>query len=459
MKINNDNKTIELKKFIEDRSNDIKEMMKSLSPKKKSLAFQRLPYYKRRRPKTPDIRNSPKCKNSSRTKFKKKKKNPQFVYYAKRYKMLKMEIDKENHNYANEENLSYKIPYKRIVKSEKFIYKSNKRGYFADQTFLGFKTCHWTDFPIKIEKKLNFCEEYFFGKLISFFRLGDYVIYQDPENIFSWPISSYSDPKQDYIDNNIIFSVIEGEKKLDKSMFNSLIATSEIDQKKDHQSTKNFNKQIYIMDSPKTIIKNTAIKAFKENIDGKCKFTKVIVDPSNEIANHLPCKKIFCHKKFAVKIIDLLTKNGFILMSLTEQQRLYLEKGHLMPYFDEPHTKIYEMYEKNIFGDLREKYERTPKAKRINYEKLKIPFFELKTQKKKFTYLVNCIKFGNIERGFEILDKDENKVGVVLRGSFCFTIGKSRGYVVSEKELNDEIYFVKNFKNNKKERIEITRKF
>ncbi|TBT96557.1 putative POP1-like ribonuclease, partial [Hamiltosporidium magnivora] len=124
-------KEIDALKFITAREFEIKEMEDSLSKStKKSQLFQRLPFYKRRRTRNYDTRNTPKIHKKylkklylNRFRNRKLKFNylPTHIWYAKRFKMIDL--------------FNSKLPYKRNIKSDKFIYKSLERGFIFDESF------------------------------------------------------------------------------------------------------------------------------------------------------------------------------------------------------------------------------------------------------------------------------------------------------------------------------------
>lgn len=114
------NESIDIVEFLKARSHEVEAIEKSIAVShKQSLAWQRLPYYKRRRNRNFDRRLSkkfshrPKDRHALRT----------HTYYAKRFFMLKLP--------------AFSIPLRRRLKSMKYIYKSQSRGFVFDESFRG----------------------------------------------------------------------------------------------------------------------------------------------------------------------------------------------------------------------------------------------------------------------------------------------------------------------------------
>lgn len=112
-------KNINTIEMVNARAKEIKAIEESIATNnKKTMLFQRLPYYLRRRSRNNFKR---KAKHSHR------KKDRHFmrshVFCAKRFFMLKIQ--------------HFSLPYGRRIKSSKFIFKSIDRGFFIEESFRG----------------------------------------------------------------------------------------------------------------------------------------------------------------------------------------------------------------------------------------------------------------------------------------------------------------------------------
>ncbi|KAG0439929.1 hypothetical protein DMUE_2108 [Dictyocoela muelleri] len=534
---------IDGKEFIKARQLEIENLINKISPsKKKKMLFQRLPYYKRRRLK-------------SYKKVKKKKKSSSENFFAKRFSMIKI----------NEREVAYK----RRLKSDKFIYKSlklQKRGFFMDISFrdifinknccvigpscleLGFDCHHLSG------EKIYLDSHYLIYMFNSDLKDGIYIIKNNQlvfENDFNAPDSlSYL---KIYLESGTIDYKNENTNE-DKNL---KIKNKNEPEFKNYTSQKTKTEINNIL---KSVNHAEKINLNLKNLKNDLFYEKIFIFNCNNQE-----KIILSPKKLTVTFYQNLISRGYIPIGIHDYLRITLELSKIT-IFDTLNS-LYRQFENEITAPLIEKYKRTPKGKKINYEIFKIqnPFiipdfdgcvyyfesnqvfmrcaviykidieeynklcldFKKSTIKKIREEYSGIIKNENIfykvdnkddnnyqinnkdDNNYQINNKDDNNyqinnnddiknnnnndfdyqnkilslkynektyktelgeyisaylfeqnniVGYVLRGKFCFSIGKGRGICILNYNDNS-FYFARNINSQKSSRISIIKKY
>lgn len=410
------NNEIDGEEFLKSRKKELNEFFNRISStKKKKMLFQTLPYYKRRRTRS-HIR-----------KFKKKKCNS-VIYFSKRFSMINM--------------YGYKVALKNRLKSDSYIYKSLERGFFMDASFR------------KIFLNQKFCLE---------------------ESGMIRKNECKHDEDFDSFKNYDVFYVLNF--KYDPGYY------------------KIRNNKLLKIEMPCISISDEII----------------IIVYTNETI-------FLVHKKYTMSLIQILIYNGHIPIGIHEYFRICLELKKLT-FFDN-NLSIFKEYENEVSKLKIEKYNRTPKSKRVNYDKLniyspfKIPEFEgsilffesdkifdrcdviyglesklyqklcnnfkkmiiqecigtlnsdtkIKIQNNEITdierYLIN-LKYSEklYEKKLnEFLSNylfENNKIsGYVIRGLFCYSIGRGRGVCIVAYN-SDYHWYARNVNSKKSYKIEI----
>lgn len=388
---------INVKEFLEERNDEINELIDSLNRKQKNLEFQRLPFYKRR--KTKSIQ--PKKKKTSKTKNRKREERadwlPTHIYFAKRFFMTEL-----NHK---------KVPLERFQKSDKFIYKSAYRGFLFDEGFLGFEKKLKKNYSdLNTKKDCFFHETIYKGEPISYFSSNENIYIQSPSN----PLDS------DFYSFSIYFG-----RHLSFGKFN----------------LKDFDKIFLKEIIPRKIseyIKNSKIREPTSfNMEITEEFEGLYVLPTENIFQY----KIVFKKSLCKDIFNKFICKGYIPISLKELLRISIEAKIILN-FEYQKSKFSEKFNDAIFKLKREKFERTPKGKRKEYENT----FEL-TKKFENCYFFSLEK-GNFQRGSFVYLNNQIK-GIVLRGSYSFSLGKEIGIISMDNFDENGEYFMKSLKNQK----------
>lgn len=118
---------VNIEDFLNARKKEINTIEKSIEQKKRtSQLFQTVPHYARRRNHSYSERKH-KVKYRTKNRFIVRS----HVYFAKRFKMLKLQLT----NNLNIKRSDVSIPWKRNVKSKSFLNKGFANGYFIDESF------------------------------------------------------------------------------------------------------------------------------------------------------------------------------------------------------------------------------------------------------------------------------------------------------------------------------------
>lgn len=382
---------IYVKEFLKERNDEINELINSLDRKKKTLEFQRLPFYKRRR--TKNLNKKKKQNNNKKNKI---DWLPMHIYYAKRFQMTKLN--------------GFKIPLLRRQKSEKFIYKSAYRGFLMDEGFMGVNIHKINDYPNLLETKSNiFIDSIINNEPVSYCKINDLIIIQ------SLLINDYN-----------IFSIFYGKilivGKYKLNDFNNIFKNGDIENK--ISININYPKQEYCKEFNK----------FEEEY--------FYIFPTEQLFKY----KIIFNKNIMKLLFNLFLIKGYIPICINELFRISIESNIILN-FDYTNTSFYEIFEKAVYNYEYEKYKRTPKGKRKNYKAIGFnqPFnLNIKYPE---THIFN-LENGSFERG-SLVYKDNILCGIVIRGSFCFSIGKERGIISINNYDKLAKYTIKSIKNGK----------
>ncbi|KAM0677758.1 Ribonucleases P/MRP protein subunit pop1 [Binucleata daphniae] len=410
---------IDATSFVDARSGEIKLLETKISQStKKTQLFQRLPFHKRRRTKSKDTRKTP---NKHKRKNKRKTKSYDFPYlkthkwFAKRFKMIKM--------------FDSAVPYERTIKSDKFIYKSSSRGFIYDESYKNIKFADFNEI-----KNTRFYDLIVNNKKQKLHSTIENMIENCCYNIETL-INDHVYFFDVFKTKNKIYIVylpnIDFEGLLGSNIFFSACF-----------SCLTYYKDIKISES------GIYDKFEKQNNDNDC-FIDEFFDNKYE-KKYLYVKytdesfetgKIFITRSYTMIVWQFLYVSGCIPISIKEMLRLGTENLKLIFPFDYVNSHYYTDYEKCIVQPIKDKYDRIPKSKKPNYEKMKIenPFFMPQTTKIVCTSYFVAAK-GSIKRMAMIYNESFQIIGYVIRGSFCFTIGKNRGVCILFEDTKGKKY-------------------
>lgn len=367
-----EHKDINVIDFIEARSREIQLIEESIkTTNKKTMLFQRLPFYKRRRNRNYDRRKS--------RKFSYRKKDRHFLrthtYYSKRFFML---------------NLGrVAIPVTRRIKSSKYIYKSQRRGFVFDESFRG-------------------------GGVYD----KEYVLGLDAGS--GWDNESIS------ASNPLGINHVSTRDMLDR-----------IDLSR-HNEVQNVNNEYEVIVTESSIIVvGKVLHATGEPLG--CVFSVLkhrsidqILDLKSIYMNNsdgLESCKVICKRPEAMSIYEKLISNNVIPICLSEIHRLSLENDAISVY-DNVSSNLYQSIEDSVNAEIISKYNRTPKSKRQSYDLEKLYL----SREAPGVYFIFKVSKGSVSSHAEIFN-DEECIGRVVRGAYKFGEGRCFGLGFLKKGL------------------------
>ncbi|KAI4292272.1 hypothetical protein PAPHI01_1563 [Pancytospora philotis] len=328
--------------FLKARSQEIAAMEKSLDvTHKTSLAWQRLPYYKRRRNRNYDKRmnkkftHRPKDRHALRT----------HTFYAKRFFMLKVG--------------AYSIPLRRRLKSAKFIYKSQARGFFFDESFRGAYCYSTADAKALCSKDKSCC-------------LAD--------------VDFNAHSVVQYIGNRCE-AIVDGDRLI---LIGEPLSIQPIE----------------------TIDCSVSVLSKKELIFKDSQLYKI-----HSAVHPIETHKILCKRSEIMKLFEDLANAGLIPVCYEEIARLALEND-CMTVYDEVSSPLYAAIENSINEEIVDKYNRTPASKKQAYDTSKL-FLQAEPAG---TYFIFRVPKGAAERAAEIY-LNGMLVGHVVRSAYKFASG------------------------------------
>lgn len=335
---------IKIEDFLHERTDDIQKLETAInSSKKKSLLFQRLPFYKRRRTRSNIRRKTKPCRNKSRHILR------THVWYAKRFKMIKIN------------NVS--LPLTRNIKSSKYIYKSQKRGFIFDETY----------------------------KKIKINKIED-SIYKNYEKNIVHLVNTENGIIEIVITDNLLIEFIPNllESNNEKACLSVIKIKDELlDQ---------FSKDIEL-----------------DLINGNPCFIKS--------SSKFETGKILLKQCDVMDTWNQMIKNGVIPICIEELYRIGIENDYLIYPFDCVNSHFFKNYENKLNDIFLQKYNRTPASKKVKINEADLYIYSTE----KIYYYVFELKKGVLTKNAIIYNQSNDVIGKVIRGSFCFTVGKSRG--------------------------------
>lgn len=375
--------------FARGRAGEIQAIEAAIrTSRKKSMLFQRLPFYLRRRTKSHEKRG--KRKRCVRKKDRHGLRT--HTWYAKRFEMLKV--------------WGTAVPLRRRMKSSKFIYKSQNRGFIFDESY----------------KKV--------------------VVYSRPSSqVLGIDLSLVNVVQEVRHGNGILEAVVTNEHLIVISMCSdeveqelgltkhgviecclSVIKADELFSNEINESSTRFSKFL----------------VSRKNMDTD----RVLKEGSDSIIYFRSLSKVESGKVLLkrTKVLDFwqdIVNTGVVPVCVEELQRIALENDYMIYPFDYPGTKAYEDFERAYVEPLVSKYNRTPPSKKM---KMDLDSMYIHTE--------DLVVFGvfEMERGIadrcaSVFDGDR-VVGRVIRGSFCFTRGLCKGlcYLLQDASEGDEFY-------------------
>jgi hypothetical protein len=359
--------------FIKSRAEEVKQIESSIEKTtKKTMLFQRLPFHKRRRTNNHDTRRTPKrhIKRHRRRRLNKSHLRTH-VWYAKRFFMAEM--------------WGCKIPVKRAEKSDSFIYKSRERGYMFDESYkrvLVFQKSH--------SSLVNSDQTFVVQKIVINNIECEVVV----TNLFIILVTFDLDEVVDLF-------------KKEMEFFKEIDCVISLYKGKDPTACLNEGIEETLVDD----------YLLSGNEDGY-----FFVKAKGKMLNG----KIFMSKSKVMSVWQKLVIKGVIPICINELLRLSLENRELVFPFDYPYTSLYKQYEEGMYKQVEEKHNRTPPSKRVNYSKNGIdhPFYIPEVEGGRVYFFE--MKKGCLER-CAVISNGEKVIGYVVRGAYCFSIGRSRG--------------------------------
>lgn len=347
--------TINVSTFVNDRLDDIKYIETALNnSRKKTMLFQRLKFYKRRRSRS-YIKKSKNTRRPQRHILK------THIWYSKRFKMIKV--------------FNCSLPLTRNIKSDKYIYRSLHRGFVFDESFKKTEVYKRND--------------------------GHFLTEDVEENILSIKHSKNEQIEVVLMDEYIIVSYIE--QVIDRSIFEGLEYVSAFD------------------------CTFLIIKANPE-MSKEFSFTKPFF-----VSDGKDRGKIFVSRQQAMIIWQDLIKKSLVPVSLRELERIALEEQAFNYPFDCVQSQYFREYEKILNKEIIDKYQRTPKGKKV-----KIDVNDLFIFREDVEYFFFEHSKGTSEKNSLIIQGGD-VVGRVVRSGFSFTRGRCRGLGFVYKKLSDDI--------------------
>lgn len=417
-------KDIDAIELIEARAKEIQFIEESIKKSnKKTMLFQRLPFYKRRRNRNYDKRKS--------KKFTYRKKDRHFLrthtFYAKRFFMLKFETanfnctDFSDASFNNSPeascvvpNFKYNdisIPMKRRIKSSKYIYKSQDRGFLFDESFRGgfsYPTDLLVEQILKIRSEScqtskKFCSIELLPSIsqISLFSFASSIDLQKYDQV-------------QCIEN--LYEVILTKEQI--YIIGAWICDCSV--------------SAHPLDGMVSIFKKEAYGFFElKNL----KNLLIFPDKAGGIQTH----KILCERSQMMSVFQSLSNNSIIPICLEEIYRLSYEHDQ-MTIYDNIKGNLFKMIENSINKEIVDKYNRTPKSKRteICTDDLYLERDPKLKESEQNVYCIFRIEKGNTERG-AFLYKENLCIGRVIRSAYKFGNGKCYGLCVIYSDCYEAI--------------------
>ncbi|ADM11948.1 uncharacterized protein Eint_080110 [Encephalitozoon intestinalis ATCC 50506] len=377
--------------FVEERSKEIQSIEAAIETnRKKSMMFQRLPFYLRRRLRSHEKRT----RKKNRMRKKDRHGLRTHVWYAKRFEMLKV--------------WNTSIPLRRRMKSSKFIYKSQKkRGFVFDESY------------------------------------KDIVVYKRPDVEISGIDFSLGDVVQRIQQKNIVFEAIVSERFL-------IIITSDLEEIEFGMILEEYGRiecclsliqvdELFLDEVNDETGRLTRILSHKE----KGKIDRALSDRSSmaifvRSLSQAESGKVLLKRNMVMSFWQDIVNVGIIPICIEELQRLALENDYMVYPFDYSTTRLYKDFEQSYTEPIKSKYERTPRSKKMA---LNMDLMYIYTSDP-VVFASFELEKGRADRCAFIFDENDTVIGRVIRGGFCFTKGLCRGlcYILCDVKEGDEFY-------------------
>jgi hypothetical protein len=378
-----DNQEINPLFFAKDRATEIQHMESAIeTSRKKSMMFQRLPFYLRRRPRSSgDVARKKRHRKRDRHALR------THTWYAKRFAMIKV--------------WGASLPLKRRMKSDKFIYRSQHRGFVFDESY---------------------------KKIVVYHRPGGVAgVSMDHENVVQrlWHNESVVEV---ILTREFLVAISLGDVEL-----------RDVDGRLLEEHSR--------IGCCLSVLKADAL--FGERAGGE--YSKVLLELGRGSLNELlkgdfiiPVRslsesesgKILLGRTRAMDFWQKLVTAGIIPVGIEELQRIALENDWMLYPFDSVHTSAYGEYERALVEPLRAKYERTPRGKRTRID---VGQLYLHTGRR-VKYAIFEMRKGCVERCAFIHNSSGEEVGRVIRCAFSFTRGCAKGLCCLHEEAGGELH-------------------
>lgn len=399
-----EHKDINVIDFIEARSKEIQFIEESIkSTNKKTMLFQRLPFYKRRRNRNYDQRMT--------KKFSYRKKDRHFLrthtYYSKRFFMLSLG--------------KVSIPITRRIKSSKYIYKSQRRGFVFDESFRG-GAVYDKDYILGLDGSSSQCG-------------SESILKTNPLGIDPTRVSDMLD-RIDLSRHNEV-QMIDNEYEVIVTE-SSIIMVGKV-----------LHAEGRALECVFSVLNHSGIEQILD-------LKSVYVNNSDGMES---CK-IICKRSEAMGIYQRLVNNNVIPICLSEIHRLSLENDAVSVY-DNVSSSLYRSIEASVNAEIISKYNRTPKSKKQTYDLDKLYL----SREAPSVYFVFQVSKGSVSSCAEIFN-DEECVGRVVRSAYkfgggrCFGLGfLKKGLAAKVEPVIGSVLFCKNLTQSNYYEITVTKIF
>lgn len=400
--------------FVNQRSKEIQEIEESINQsRKKTMLFQRVPFYKRRRNRD----------YNRKRKLKQRKGDRHFLrthkFYSKRFFMLKLD--------------RCSIPFLRRVKSSKFIYKTS--DFIYDESYRGSAVYNFNDILAQgqSEPGISCQESHDTGHVAVYgipqhpFPIAPHVVTASSllQNI---NVSVYD--KVQYI-NNLYEAILTGTTLI---LIGAIVSDA---------SPLEFG------ESTISILKSTNIESLIKNYNLR-NFNIAFYKSFN---NKIEAGKLFCKRSQIMDLFQFLISNRMIPICLNEIFRIYLEADSMCIY-DNIHSGLFLQIQNKVNSEIISKYNRTPSSKKQQYDTEKL-YLKYPTPVR---YFIFKVKKGNIKNGAEIYNGNE-LVARCIRGGYKFSCGKCCGLGIFLSNVVNEPLLMKNLDQTNYYLIEVVKIF
>ncbi|KAI5151056.1 hypothetical protein ENBRE01_1871 [Enteropsectra breve] len=366
------NESINVVDFINARAKEIEAIEESIKvSRKKTMLFQRIPYYNRRRNRNYDKRTNIKKKHRKVDRHLLRS----HTFYAKRFFMLKLARGS--------------IPVDRRVKSSKYIYKSQERGFIFDESFRGISQYTKEELNRFCAQNNSDISEIDFTAQGSFFTVrNEYEILVDGDN--ATVIGRTMVPAENAADELV-------NSKTNTCFISVLLA-----------------KELVIPEKY------------------ECRIFRPSASCTNDYS--LETHKVLCHRTKLMDVYEYLQNKGLIAIGLNEIHRIALERDAITIY-DNVHSELYKEIEDAKNAEIIAKYNRTPLGKKNVFDTGKLclsgdAFGE---------YALFTLIKGKCKTGAEIFAGDK-VVGRVVRSEYKYSSAHNCGLaILASKEHLDNL--------------------